>query len=234
MKALKFQHRVTRTRVNGCKLLELGWLCCLLWIRRVLVHLRWPAAGPNRPPSAASPGGAMAPATAGAVFLGLVLQRLRRFRIEPRRGNSKARRYFGGVGPSSCTARCYRFSRAPAARRPTIFTGDSIAPWQVQSASPSDVIATQHPDLLRIMRSDSSRITLRRPEISGDTLYGTTGRNSQRVGTRTGVALAEVEHVAVRRQSGTKTAALVGVSVAAATFGVLCFTTAGLCFPEGD
>jgi hypothetical protein len=29
----------------------------------------------------------MAPARAGAVFLGLVLQRLRRFRIEPRRGN---------------------------------------------------------------------------------------------------------------------------------------------------
>ena len=40
-------------------------------------------------PSAASPRGAMAPVTAGAVFLGgLVLQRLRRFRIEPGRATS--------------------------------------------------------------------------------------------------------------------------------------------------
>jgi len=26
MKARKLQHRVTRTRVKGCKLLEFGWL----------------------------------------------------------------------------------------------------------------------------------------------------------------------------------------------------------------
>jgi hypothetical protein len=53
-----------------------------------------------------------------------------RLRLEPRRGNSKARRYLGGVGPSSFFARCYRFSyrfsNAPAARRLTSRTGDSI------------------------------------------------------------------------------------------------------------
>ena len=38
MKAGKFQHRVARTRVNGCKLPELGWLQRPLWIRRVLVR----------------------------------------------------------------------------------------------------------------------------------------------------------------------------------------------------
>jgi hypothetical protein len=35
---LKFQHRMTRTRVNGGKLPEFGWLPWPLWIRRVLVR----------------------------------------------------------------------------------------------------------------------------------------------------------------------------------------------------
>jgi hypothetical protein len=54
MKALELQHGVTRTRVKGCKLLEFRVFQWPLWIRRVLVD-------PNRPPSAASPGGAMKP-----------------------------------------------------------------------------------------------------------------------------------------------------------------------------
>ena len=38
MKPNKLQHRVTRTRVKGCKLLEFGVFYCPLWIRRVLVR----------------------------------------------------------------------------------------------------------------------------------------------------------------------------------------------------
>ena len=38
MKTLKPQHRVTRTRLNGCKLLEFRWFWRPLWIRRVLVR----------------------------------------------------------------------------------------------------------------------------------------------------------------------------------------------------
>src|SRR3954447_717056 len=70
--------------------------------------------------------------------------------------------------------------------------------WQVQSTAPSDVVAA-HPDVLLVTRSDSSRIELRRPEISGDTLYGTGGKD-RKAGPRTdGIALADVAHVAVRR-----------------------------------
>jgi hypothetical protein len=97
MKAIKLQHRVTRTRVNCCKdrrsfavvspgtsgqttagirapmlgkwpnpnrLSEMSAWARGLWIRRVLVHLRWPW-------------------------------------LEPRRGNSKALHHFGGVEPTS-------------------------------------------------------------------------------------------------------------------------------------
>ena len=42
---------VPRTRVDGCKLLELRQLQRPPWDRRVLVHLRWPTAG-LRPPAA--------------------------------------------------------------------------------------------------------------------------------------------------------------------------------------
>jgi hypothetical protein len=38
MKGFKLQHRVTRTRVKGSKLLEFGCLQRSLWIRRVLVR----------------------------------------------------------------------------------------------------------------------------------------------------------------------------------------------------
>jgi hypothetical protein len=38
MKPSKLQHRVTRARVNGSKLLGLGWFWWPLWIRRVLVQ----------------------------------------------------------------------------------------------------------------------------------------------------------------------------------------------------
>src|SRR3954452_6065941 len=47
MKGFKLQHRVTRTRGKGSKLLEFGPLPRPLWIRRVLV-------GPNSPPAAHS------------------------------------------------------------------------------------------------------------------------------------------------------------------------------------
>ena len=109
----------------------------------------------------------------------------------------------------------------------------SCSSWQVQSTTPTDVVAS-HPDELRVTRSDSSRVTLQRPEISGDTLYGKAGGKDESVGPRTdGIPLADVAHVAVRRPDGTTTALVVGVGVAAATFAVLCFTTAGVCFP-GD
>ncbi len=105
--------------------------------------------------------------------------------------------------------------------------------WEVQSASPADVLENQHPNAVRVTRSDSSRITLQKPEISGDTLYGTVGDYGMQREPRTAVAVSDVDHVEVPRVNGTNTA-LVGLGIAAATFGVLCVTIAGVCFPEPD
>jgi hypothetical protein len=59
----------------------------------------------------------MAPATAGAVFLGLVLRRLRRLRIEPRRGNSKVRYHLVGIGPFRLFAHTTDYSAWTKVRR---------------------------------------------------------------------------------------------------------------------
>jgi hypothetical protein len=93
MKPSKLQHRVTRTRVKVSKLLEFGVFYCPLWIRRVLVRAQE---------------GQWLPRQREPFLLGLVLQRLRRLRLEPNagasapatRGNWKGPRYFTGVGPS--------------------------------------------------------------------------------------------------------------------------------------
>src|SRR6266496_4047950 len=60
---VKLQQRVTRTRVNGCKLLEFRWFRWSLWIRRVLVRAQEGQLG-SRGAGAAS-------------FRGLVLAHLR-------------------------------------------------------------------------------------------------------------------------------------------------------------
>jgi hypothetical protein len=86
MKPLKFQHRVTRTRVKGGKLPELEWLQRPLWIRRVLVRAQ---EGQLEGPAL--------PRWCWAFF------------------------FF-----APCYRFCYRFSNAPAARRLTSRTGDSI------------------------------------------------------------------------------------------------------------
>jgi hypothetical protein len=58
MSGLKLQQQVTRTRLNGCKLLEFECFQWPLWIRRVLVD-------PRRSPAGASPGGATESAASG-------------------------------------------------------------------------------------------------------------------------------------------------------------------------
>ena len=59
MKVFKLRQRMTRTRVNDCRLPEFGWLQQTLWIRRVLVD---PRVACGSPPVAfgSSPGGAFA------------------------------------------------------------------------------------------------------------------------------------------------------------------------------
>jgi hypothetical protein len=75
--------------------------------------------------------------------------------------------------------------------------------WQVQTVAPEQVVSTQHPSSVRVQRLDGSRAVVDDPRIGGDSLLGVT------VGKPTGVPLADIYQVAVKRVSAGKTVGLV-------------------------
>ena len=93
--------------------------------------------------------------------------------------------------------------------------------WTIQSASPQQVLAEHQPEKVRVTRADSTTVVLNQPEIAGDTLYGM-GQSQASGGhaDRSGVALADVKSVAIRKGDATKTV-LLGVGSAAVGVGTL-------------
>lgn len=88
--------------------------------------------------------------------------------------------------------------------------------WFVQPTTPRDLIAGQHPQRLRITRTDSSHIVLTKPQIRGDSLYGS-AEHGLRIGGSDRrsivIPLPDVQEVAVRKFDGGKTA-FAGAAVA--------------------
>jgi hypothetical protein len=82
--------------------------------------------------------------------------------------------------------------------------------WQVQTLSPQQVLATRHPDKIRVTRADSTQVVLTKPQIVGDTLYG------MAAGQR-GVALADVSRVSIRRGDPLATGSVIGGTAAVLT-----------------
>jgi hypothetical protein len=102
----------------------------------------------------------------------------------------------------------------------------------VQPTSPSDLLASQHPTVVRITRTDDSRLTLNDPTIHGDTLLGSRLRSDAGgVTERIGLPLADVKAIAVLRPDPTKNTLLV-VGLGVVTFSVLCLADAFGCGPE--
>lgn len=72
--------------------------------------------------------------------------------------------------------------------------------WQVQSASPEQVLAEHRPAQVQVTRADSTTLVLNQPHIVGDTLYGigqSRGSNAEHA-EQSAVALADVGRVAIR------------------------------------
>lgn len=44
--------------------------------------------------------------------------------------------------------------------------------WRVQRLSPQQVLTAEQPTAMQVMRSDSTRVVLTHPEVSGDSLVG--------------------------------------------------------------
>jgi hypothetical protein len=118
-----------------------------------------------------------------------------------------------------CDRRCHaqhgRLHRSIASLLLATVTLAACTSWQVQSVSPEQVVATQHPAAVRVQRVDSSSVVLDSPHIVSDTLVGAKG------GQRTGVPLAHIAYVSV--QHGNAIAKSVGLvlGLALVTFGIL-------------
>ena len=87
--------------------------------------------------------------------------------------------------------------------------------WQVQDISPQQLVATQHPNRMRVMRRDSTKVVLTDPEIVHDTLFGLEVGQSPASAHRDGIPLHDVAHVSVRKSDPVATGALIGLPVAA-------------------
>jgi hypothetical protein len=89
--------------------------------------------------------------------------------------------------------------------------------WQVQRLSPQQVLTTEQPTAMEVMRSDSTRVVLTQPEVSGDSLVGLTKDG------RLSIPLTDIASVALRKWAPVKTVGMMlGVAaLAVVTLGVL-------------
>jgi len=95
--------------------------------------------------------------------------------------------------------------------------------WHVEKGvSPEQLIATKHPNVVRVTRPDSSNIVLHQPRIAaGDSLSGLHNRAPS------SVAVSDVTQVAIRKFSAGKTIGLVvGISAVALAVAVVAIASA--------
>jgi len=99
--------------------------------------------------------------------------------------------------------------------------------WYVQPTAPRELIGTQHPRSVRVIRTDHSRVVVAEPEIRGDTLYGLAEQGlGGRARTRTRIPLDDVGQIAVRKIDAVRTG-LLGAAVAGVAAFVYAVATQG-------
>jgi hypothetical protein len=109
----------------------------------------------------------------------------------------------------------------------------SCTNWQVQpAASPRDLVATERPHVVRVTRSDSSRVVLNDPSVQGDTLYGTPATSdTARTTARISVPLSEITDIAVRRTDPNRTTVF-AVGLGITVLSALCLAESLVCEPD--
>jgi len=99
--------------------------------------------------------------------------------------------------------------------------------WQVQSVTPQQLIAREHPKAIQVRERGGPRYVIQTPRAEGDSLIGTVIEHSRggsiRLEQRRAVSLMAVDRVAVRRFSAAKTLGavvvpLVAIAVACAAY----------------
>ena len=102
--------------------------------------------------------------------------------------------------------------------------------WQVQSASPQQLISERRPKKIRVTRTDHTQAVLTRPSVVNDSVYGIldesharldkAGSQVSRHGAREAIALGDVDEVAIRKTEPIGTSLLVASVLAAGYFAI--------------
>ena len=86
--------------------------------------------------------------------------------------------------------------------------------WHTQPLTPAQVLAEQHPKAVRIVRADGNHQVIVEPQVTADSLVGSSG------GRHVSVPLADIHEIAVSRGDPLKSIAMF-LGVVAATAGAV-------------
>ena len=87
--------------------------------------------------------------------------------------------------------------------------------WQPSTVAPAQLLSDEHPESVRVTRTDGSRLRIYFPRIAGDSLLGVGVTNSQHLG----VSLADIRELDTPKANAVGSVA-VGVGVAALAVGI--------------
>ena len=87
--------------------------------------------------------------------------------------------------------------------------GSSLKSWRVQPPPPAGVVVEQHPNRIRVLRADNTRVVLRSPSIIGDSLVAMDAE-----GRRIAMPLTQVTQMEVEKTNGRKVAFVVVATAA--------------------
>jgi hypothetical protein len=105
--------------------------------------------------------------------------------------------------------RQYRMLRREIALVVAVSNASGCTTWRATAVAPEEFIADKHPAVVRVTRTDNTRVLLHRPAVSGDSLVGDRDE-TRKSGAREamGVPLTQVQSVAVSRFDTGKTLVL--------------------------
>jgi len=102
--------------------------------------------------------------------------------------------------------------------------------WQVQPASPQQLLSERLPEKIRVTRTDHTQVVLMRPGVVTDSVYGIldesrvrleqAGGQVSRHGAREAIAFRDVGEIAIRKTDPVTTSLLVATGVAAGYFAI--------------
>jgi hypothetical protein len=104
-----------------------------------------------------------------------------------------------------------------------VFSLSGCMSWRAEPTSPATLLATRKPDIVRVVRTDSSRVILREPTVEKDSLVGTEVSQADDLQgkDRRAIPLSDVAAIQTRQSDPTKNI-LLGAGILVGTAVTMC------------